>query len=811
MKISYNWLRTLIDTELKPEEIAVHLTACGLEVEGIEKSESVKGGLKGMVVGEVLECSKHPDADRLSLTKVSIGSGEPLSIVCGAPNVAAGQKVVIATVGAMLYPTTGEPFEIKKSKIRGALSEGMICAEDEIGLGESHAGIMILDAAAVPGTPAATYFRLKEDFVFEIGLTPNRSDAASHLGVARDLAAVLNCLENSDKHHAHINGIQELPPASGILNIGVDVEEPSLCKRYSGITISGITVKESPDWLKNYLQAIGLRPINNIVDITNFVLHDLGQPLHAFDAFKIKGNKVVVRKAKAGEKFVTLDGVERSLNENDLMICNAEAPMCIAGVFGGLDSGVSSETTAIFLESAYFDAGSIRRSSKRHGLKTDASFRFERGTDPEMTVTALKRAVHLILELAGGQVSASLADVYPEKLEPYKVAFSYVNCTRLIGKEIERNTIRNIITSLGIEISSEGNDGLLLNVPLYKTDVTREADVIEEVMRIYGYNNVEVAPQVKFSVAYADRNNHDKTNALISELLVNNGFSEIMSTSLTKEAYYSDKESLVHILNPLSSDLNIMRASMLYSGLEAIAYNTNRRSSDLKLFELGRTYTKKEQAGFAYSEEKHIALFMTGRKHGENPYGYNEKVSFYQLKACIEKIAERLGIKELRLEEAEGNTNFVQGVNFYSGKKLLAEAGLLAKNVLKQFDITAEVFSADLKLETIYAASSGGRLEFAEVPKFPEVRRDLALLLNKTVKYREVEALAYQTERKLLRKVNLFDIYEGDKLEAGKKSYAVSFTLQDENATLTDKQVDAVMQKLMKAYTEKLGASIRGN
>ncbi len=813
MKISYNWLKTLIDIELAPEQLAEHLTACGLEVEGIEKYESVAGGLKGLVIGEVLEREKHPDADRLSLTKVNIGTGETLSIVCGASNVAAGQKVVIATIGAKLYPTNGEAFEIKKSKIRGALSEGMICAEDEIGLGHSHDGIMVLDTHAVVGTAAADYFKLKEDTVFEIGLTPNRSDAASHLGVARDLAAVLNCTTNTLHHKAEIKGANHLPAAAGTLKIDIEVAEPALCKRYSGLTITGITVKESPDWLKNYLKAIGLRPINNIVDITNYVLHELGQPLHAFDAAKIKGNKVIVRKALPNESFVTLDGVERKLNENDLMICNTEEAMTIAGVFGGLHSGVSSETTSIFLESAYFDAGSIRKSSKLHGLKTDASFRFERGTDPEMTVTALARAAHLVLELAGGQIASDSIDIYPEKSEPYKIAFSYTNCDNLIGKNIDHALIKNILISLGIEIVSEGADALLLSVPLYKTDVTREADVIEEVMRIYGYNNVEVAQQVKFAVAFSDKQDTSKIDTLIADVLVNTGFSEIMATSLTRETYFQNselhpKESLVAILNPLSSDLNIMRPSLLYSGLEAIAYNINRKNNDLKLFEFGRTYHQANNNEFKYSEEKHLSLFLTGRKNAENAFGQNDKVTFYLLKGYLEQVLNRLGIKGYKLEETTSE-NYSYALNYFAGKKLLATISLLNKSVLKKCDISAEVFYADIHLNTIYKSINPDKLKHTEVSKFPAVRRDLALLLNQNIKYKELEELAFSTERKLLKEVSLFDIYEGDKLEKGKKSYALSFTLLDENATLTDKQVDAVMQKLIKIYEEKLGAVLR--
>lgn len=581
MKISSNWLRTLIKTDISNEEISEKLTAAGLEVEGTELYESTPGGLKGLVVGHIVECGKHPDADRLSLTKVDIGTGELLSIVCGAPNVAQNQKVIVATIGTKLYPTTGEPFEIKKSKIRGALSEGMICAEDEIGLGSSHAGIMVLPDSTIIGTPAAEYFKLENDTVFEIGLTPNRSDAASHLGVARDLAAILNSEQHTHEFKTEIQGLHELADATNKTTIAIQIEDSEACPRYSAIVIDGIKVGESPDWLKNRLNTIGVRPINNIVDITNFVLHELGQPLHAFDTAKIKGKKVIVRNAKEGENFVSLDGVERKLTASDLMICNEKEAMCLAGIFGGLESGVNEHTTSVFLESAYFDAATIRKSSKHHGLKTDASFRFERGTDPDMTITALIRAANLIFEIAGGHLSMPVTDSYPNKLEPYKVGFSYLNCTELIGKEIDRHLIKNIILNLGIEIDNEGSDALLLKVPRYKTDVTREADVIEEVMRIYGYNHVEVSKHISYTALNDAKNYSVELENKIGSLLEGFGFNEIMSLSLTKEAYYPSGEHLVKVLNPLSNDLNVMRADMIYSGLEAILYNINRKSANL--------------------------------------------------------------------------------------------------------------------------------------------------------------------------------------------------------------------------------------
>jgi phenylalanyl-tRNA synthetase beta chain len=807
MKISYNWLKTLINTDINAEEAALLLTASGLEVEALESFESLKGGLKGLVVGHVVECAKHPDADRLSLTKVDIGTGEPLSIVCGAPNVAAGQKVIVATIGTKLYPSEGEPFEIKKSKIRGAASEGMICAEDEIGLGKSHAGIMVLPADTKVGLPASDYFKIENDTILEIGLTPNRSDAASHLGVARDLRAIINSAKSSADLTVTIPGLRVLPEASGINKVDVAIENKEGCKRYSGLVISGITVKDSPDWLQNRLKAIGVRPINNIVDITNFVLHELGQPLHAFDLEKIKDKKIVVRNAKEGEKFTTLDGVERTLRANDLMICNSSAPMCIAGVFGGMESGVSETTTSIFLESAYFDPGHIRRSSKNHGLKTDASFRFERGTDPDMTITALTRAANLIFELAGGVVSMGITDIYPEKLEPYKVAFSYTNCNELIGKEIERSTIKNILINLGIEIDTEGTDGLLLRVPRFKTDVTREADLIEEVMRIYGYNNVEVSKSISYTAFNEPFNFDVALENKTATILEGFGFNEIMSLSLTKESYYGESPSHVKVVNPLSSDLNILRADMLYSGLEAISYNINRKNADLKFFEIGRTYTMNPDAEFKYEEQKHLSLFTCGKIFKENPYRLDNNADLLFLKSALINLFEKCGVKNIKSTESS-YSNFDFGLSYTLNNKTIAEIGSVSKVKLKEFDIAGPVFFADINWTMLLKAFSRQKIEFEEISKFPSVRRDLALLIDKSVKYRQLEELAFSTEKKYLKEVNLFDIYEGEKL-GNKKSYAMSFTLMDKEATLTDKQIDGVMDKLIATYKEKLGAELR--
>jgi phenylalanyl-tRNA synthetase beta chain len=807
MKISYNWLKTLINIELPVNELADKLTAAGLEVEGIESFESMKGGLKGLVVGHILECGKHPDADRLSLTRVDIGTGEPLSIVCGAPNVAAGQKVIVATVGTKLFPMEGEPFEIKKSKIRGAASEGMICAEDEIGLGKSHAGIMVLPADTKVGLLASEYFKLENDFVLEIGLTPNRSDAASHLGVARDISAILNSTPRALPIQTHINGLHTLPEGSGLEKIDILIQQSDACKRYSGMVINGITVTDSPEWLKNKLKCIGLRPINNIVDITNFVLHELGQPLHAFDTDKIKGKQLIVKTANEGEKFVTLDSVERTLKSNDLMICDSEKSLCIAGVFGGLESGVSEKTTSVFLESAYFDSGYVRRTAKQHGLKTDASFRFERGTDPDMTVTALIRAANLIIEIAGGNISMDILDIYPEKMEPYKVAFSYENCTDLIGKEIDRGIIKSIIQSLGMEVETEGSDGILLKVPRYKTDVTRSADVVEEVMRIYGFNNIEASRAIQFNTGQHVKNQNPVLENKLGALLEGMGFNEIMSLSLSKETYYSEQDNLVKVMNPLSNDLGVLRRDLIYSGLEAIIYNTNRKNSDLKLFEFGRTYQLSKGEEIKYEEEKQVSIFVTGNIFTQNPYSLNQKADFSYLKNVVTTLLEKFGVQNLKTVESHYD-KFTTGLTYLLNNKPIVELGIVSKKELKQFDITQEVAYAKINWNVLAKAYSKQKIEFEELSKFPSVRRDLALLIDKSVSYQAIEELAFATEKKLLKEVNLFDIYESEKL-GNKKSYAVSFTLLNTETTLTDKQIDSVMDKLIANYKEKLGAELR--
>lgn len=809
MKISYNWLKTLINLENHtPEQVAVALTDCGLEVESAEKFESIKGMLKGVVVGHVIERIKHPNADKLSLTKVDIGNNTILGIVCGAPNVDAGQKVLVATVGSVLHTTNGDVIEIKKSKIRGEASEGMICAEDELGLGTSHAGIMVLPGETPVGKPAAEYLNLYTDTVFEIGLTPNRGDAASHLGVARDLAAVLNCHESTDKYEARLTGLTELPEASGTFSIDVKVEDAELAPRYSGVTISGITVAESPEWLKNNLKAIGQRPINNIVDVTNFVMHETGQPLHAFDAFKIEGKQIVVRKAKAGEPFVTLDEVERKLHDTDLVIADAKNPMCIAGVFGGLHSGVTNNTTAIFLEAAYFNPSAVRKTSKSLGLKTDSSFRFERGTDPEMTVNAIKRAANLIMQIAGGQISSALTDIYPVKLEPFKVGFSFANCDKISGKEIDRNTVKTIIRSVGIEITTEGADGLLLHVPRYKYDVTREIDVIEEVLRIYGLNQIPTDGKISFSVPAENKNNTVRVDKEISALLVHTGFNEMMSTSLTKAAHLSNSADSVPMLNPLSSDLSVLRNTLLYGMLEAVNYNINRKNENLKLFEFGNSYHKEEVKGFPYTERKQVGIVITGNKHEPNFHSKTTAVSFFTLKSYIENILLRLGIEYKTQNGEHAHLNGVLEYQAKNNNKVIATIGTVNHTVLKSFDISQPVLFAELHLNNIYKGAFKA-VVYNEPAKFPAVKRDLALLLDKAVTYAQIEKVAFETEKQLLKEVSLFDVYEGDKIPAGKKSYAVSFTLLNANATLTDKQIEGSMEKLLKAFEKEFSASIR--
>ena len=798
MKISYKWLKQYIQTEKTPEQISLILTDIGLEVESLEKVQAIPGGLEGLLIGLVKECSQHPNADRLKVTKVDVGNAEDIQIVCGANNVAAGQKVVVAPVNAMVHPVSGEPFKINKSKIRGEVSEGMICAEDEIGLGIAHEGIMILSDDAVIGAKAKDYFKLEDDYLFEIGLTPNRADAASHLGVARDLAAYLKLTLTMPDVSGFISDTHDLP-------IPVIVEDEVACPRYSSITISGITVQESPEWLKEKLNIIGVRPINNVVDVTNYVLHDLGQPLHAFNADAITGGKVVVKKCAEGTLFTTLDGVERKLSAEDLMICNAEEPMCIAGVFGGASSGVNEQTKNIFLESAWFNSVSVRKTSKRYGLKTDASFRFERGTDPEMTVFALKRAALLITEVAGGHVSSAVSDFYPVPVAPFKVNLAYKNADRLIGKAIPHEEIKSILTGLGIHISGETEIGLSLEVPSYKVDVTREADIIEEILRIYGYNNIEIPTQIRASLNYAAKPDREVVQNLAADLLTANGFNEILSNSLTKSAYSSDPEHAVKILNPLSTDLDVMRQSLLFSGLEAISYNQNRRNADLKLYEFGRIYSLGSES---FKENQRLSIFITGNIESVNWNVPEQKSSFYNLKSAVDALIARLNIKGLVPVDSEAE-NLNSGLSYRKGEKSVVDFGRVSKAALKKLDISTEVFYADFDWDLVLKAIRNNKIAYAEVSKFPAVRRDLSMLLNKEITFNKLKSIAQKTEKNLLKEVNVFDVYEGDKLPVGKKSYALSFILQDEEKTLTDKQIDGIMQKLILNFEKEAGAVIR--
>jgi phenylalanyl-tRNA synthetase beta chain len=798
MKISYNWLKQFIDTDKTPEQISQILTGIGLEVESLEKVQAIPGGLEGLVIGYVKECRQHPNADRLKITKVDAGTGTELQIVCGANNVAAGQKVVVATVGTTVHPTHGEPFKINKSKIRGEESEGMICAEDEIGLGELHEGIMVLDADAPIGDLAKDYFKLNDDYLYEIGLTPNRADAASHLGTARDIAAFIKTnISKPDVSGFKVDNTSR--------KIEVVVENETACPRYSSLTISGIEVKDSPKWLKEKLAVIGIRAINNVVDITNYVLHGLGQPLHAFDADAVKGNKVVVKTCPEGTLFKTLDEVERKLSADDLMICNADEPMCIAGVFGGIGSGVKSTTTSVFLESAYFNPVWVRKTSKRHGLKTDASFRFERGTDPDITVFALKYAALLIKEVAGGTISSEISDIYSSPVEPFAVDIAYKNVDRLIGKAIAHEEIRSIIKALDIEIVNESAEGLSLKVPPYRVDVTREVDVIEEILRIYGYNNIEIPTQIRASLNNSVRPEKDDVQNSISDILSANGFNEILSNSLTKSAYSNDLDHAVKILNPLSNDLDVMRQSMLYSGLEAIAYNQNRRNADLKLYEFGKVYSVKDEK---YIETQRFSIFLTGAGQAEQWNQKPQQVSFFMIKAVVDGLIARLNIKDLVTEDATCS-KMAYGLQYMRNGKQLVKFGSVSAASLKKADVDKEVFYADFNFDLILAAVRKNKIVYQEVSKFPSVRRDLSMLIDQQITFGQLKQIAQKTERKLLKEINVFDVYQGDKLPPGKKSYALSFTLQDEEKTLTDKAIDTVIQKLIYNFGKEAGAEIR--
>lgn len=826
MKISYSWLREYVETALEPSRVETILSSIGLEVEAMEDVEQIPGSLDGVVVGEVLECERHPDADKLSLTKVDAGETEPLQIVCGAPNVAKGQKVLVAKVGSTLTFSNGEQVKIKRAKIRGVESAGMICAEDELGIGTSHEGIIVLPAGAKVGTPAKEFLNLQSDTVFEIGLTPNRVDAASHIGVARDLSAWLRLYGNGSRLILpSVERFDSLERSSaGTKPAMIKVNSPDGAPRYSGLTFDGVKVAPSPEWLQKRLISVGLRPINNVVDITNFILHETGHPLHAFDYDKIGGAEVVVRRAAEGEKFTTLDGVERKLSSEDLMICDQSHPMCMAGIFGGEHSGVSEKTARIFLESAYFNPVSIRKSSKRHSLKTDASFRYERGADPEMVPYALKRAAILLQEIAGAKVAGEIAEVYDNKIERAKVEISFERVESLIGKAIGAKTILDILNFMEYDVVSSDESGALVSVPGYRVDVTRECDIVEDVLRIYGYNNVEIPERMRASISPGRKPDPEKVRETAANFLAANGFFEMMNNSLTKSEYYSKlktypEERLVRILNPLSSDLNSMRQTLLLNGLEVVAYNVNRQQSDLKLFELGNVYSyaPAEEDGRessmnlkSYKESQKISIFVTGPGNQSWRSKANPS-SYFALKGYMELLLNRFGIEVADLEYSYAPADlFSEGLVYktQSGKEV-AVMGSISQQLLKQFGIRQQVFAAEISWDVMFQLIRKQKVLYRELPKFPEVRRDLALLLDEKVSFADLRKSSFKTEKKILKSVTLFDVYRGDKIPEGKKQYAISFVLQDTEKTLTDKYVEEVMAKLLKNFTDNFGASLR--
>ena len=821
MNISYNWLKDYLDFDLQPDEVAAALTSIGLETGGVEEVQTIKGGLEGLVIGEVLTCEEHPNSDHLHITTVNVGGAEPLQIVCGAPNVVAGQKVVVAVNGTKLYDGD-ECFTIKRSKIRGVESNGMICAEDEIGIGTDHAGIIVLPADAVVGTPAKEYYNVKSDYVLEVDITPNRVDATSHFGVARDLAAYLK--QNGKPANLKRPSVDAFKIDDEVPAIEVVVENKEACLRYSGITIKNVTVKESPEWLQNRLKVIGLRPINNVVDITNYILHGVGQPLHSFDADKIKGNKVVVRSATEGAKFVTLDGVERTLTDRDLMICNVEEPMCIAGVFGGLDSGVTEQTKNVFLESATFHPTWIRKTARRFGLNTDASFRYERGLDPNQTVEVMKRAALLIQEVAGGTITGAIQDIYPVPVAPYRVELTYDKVNTLIGKVIPVETVKSILESLEMKIVSETAEGLVIDVPVYRIDVQRDVDVIEDILRIYGYNNVEFSDNVKSNLSYQTPTDRSyKLQNLISEQLCGCGFNEILNNSLTRSAYYDNLSTYpvshcVMLMNPLSADLNCMRQTLLFGGLESVEHNAKRKNGNIRFFEFGNCYDynidhKKEGETLAeFSEDYRLGLWVSGSRVDNNWAHPNEKSSVYELKAYVENILVRLGVNLQKVIFGNlANDIYSAGLSITtSSGRQLGTMGIVSPKICKELDIETDVYYAELSWTLLMKEIKKSKVTFSEISKFPAVKRDLALLLEKNVQFAEIEKIATESERKLLKDVALFDVYEGKNLPAGKKSYAVSFYLQDEGKTLNDKQIDAIMKKIQTNLEQKLGAQLRG-
>lgn len=809
MKVSYNWLKQYTDITATPEELDKILTDTGLEVEGVEKVEAIKGGLAGVVVGEVLECEKHPDADKLKVTKVDVGTGELLQIVCGAPNVAKGQKVIVATVGTTLYPTPEEAFKIKLSKIRGVESAGMLCAEDELGLGKGHEGILVLDSNLKIGTPVANVFELEDDFTIEIGLTPNRADAMGHVGVVRDYIAYEN-VHNGKSLKLNFPELKDLTAKSQSKVVSIAVENTDLCPKYAGITIAGVEIKPSPAWLQKRLRAVGLSPINNVVDVTNFVMRELGTPLHAFDCDELNG-KIVVKTAKAGEKFVTLDGVERTLSENNLMITNGDKNLCIAGVYGGLDSGVKDSTTSIFIESAYFNPVSVRKTAKEHGLNTDASFRFERGVDPALTEYALRRCASLILEVAGGEVAMN-ESIIGNIETTREVNFNYTRCNQLIGAEIPKNTVDAILKNLDIEIKSSTGDDAVLTVPGYRVDVTREADVIEEVLRIYGFNNVPLPEKMNMSIGVFPRPDIEKIQATISEFLVGKGFHETLNNSLTKSAYVEKlggeslkSENNVPILNPLSNDLDVMRQSLIFNALETIEHNQNRQNSDLRLFEFGKVYHKYN----TYTENKRLLIAVTGKKYAENWNDTSDSQSFYSLKGLVWSVFQRLGLDKFLKEKAIDNSSLLDGIQLNILKTKVGQIGLISGAMKKQFGIKNDVFIADLDWDAILSSLKMAKTVYKELPKTFAVRRDFSLLLDTAVQYAQIEEIARNADKNLLKEVGLFDVYEGKNLPDGKKSYAVSFTFQDAEKTLQDAQIDGIMGKIRKGLEEQLGAELR--
>ncbi len=812
MKIAYNWLKQFLPFTQSPQEISILLTGCGLEVEHLEHWQSLQGGLAGIVVGQILTCMQHPNADRLKITTVEVGDGEPKQIVCGAPNVAAGQKVIVALPAAILFPSHGDSFTIKNSKIRGETSEGMICAEDEIGLGESHAGIMILPEDTQVGLSAADYFQVEQDWIFEIGLTPNRADAASHLGVARDLKALLGKANNLKLTLPDVNDIKVEKTSNAI---SVEVKDVNSCLRYSGIQIDGVRIEESPTWLKNKLKSIGVRSINNIVDIGNYVMFAVGQPMHAFDADKIAGNKITVGTLKKGDKFTTLDEVEHELNGTELMIADDNGGLCIAGVFGGMHSGVSSQTTNLFLESACFNPVQVRKAARAHGLHTDSSFRFERGTDPEITVYALKFAAKLITELAGGKVSSDIIDIYPEPVQWKEIILSLDYVNMLAGNDLAKEEIIRILTDLQIRIVKESDQELILSIPPFKVEVTRQADVVEEILRIYGYNTITLPKKLSISVAAVAKPDPEAINYRLGEWLVANGFNEILNNSLTKISSTDvialpENSEAIKVLNPLSNDLGMLRHTMLLTGLESLSYNINRKQKDLKFFETGKTYLKINNR---YHEQKNLALWISGNRHEEHWKIKATDFDIYYLKAIVSNLLESIGVNtrtQLKLSEYHDAT-FAAALKFEAKGKQIVVLGLVNKPILKSADVSQQVLYAEFNLDALMKLVPVKDEKAKEAPKYPEVRRDLSMLLDRSVHYDAIEQLAYSTEPKLLKNVNLFDVYEGEKIGEGKKSYALAFTLSDEESTLQDKQIDGVMNKLMKQFEEKLGAQIRKN